>query len=212
MEKKKSKMEELLLKNWSFPILLALLCAGVWGGTHMLYVHGSGMFNDLLAAQMFVSADSAGDFMTLGLFGLGYLIARMLEGPLVGVLDIGGSVATGVGLGLPSLCLAFGFTLPVENFAVALIFGGVIGYALGALIIVMKNSMKEGVTASGANIMMGAGNALGSYLGPLVILSACNYSIGAGIGALVGAVLFYKFDKPITGGAILGSMILGLIF
>ncbi len=178
----------------------------------MLYVHGSGMFNEVLAAQMFITADSAGDFMTLGLFGLGYLIARMLEGPLVGVLDIGGSVATGVGLGLPSLCLAFGFTLPVENFAVALIFGAVIGYALGALIILMKNSMKEGVTASGANIMMGAGNALGRYLGPLVILSACNYSIGAGIGALVGAVLFYKFDKPITGGAILGSMIFGLIF
>lgn len=212
METKKSKMEELLLKNWSFPILLAMLCAGVWGGTHMLYVNGSGMFNDLLAAQMFISADSAADYMTLGLFGLGYLIARMLEGPLVGVLDIGGSVATGVGLGLPSLCLAFGFALPVENFAVALIFGAVIGYALGVLVIVMKNSMKEGVTASGANIMMGAGNALGSYLGPLVILSACKYSIGAGIGALVGSVLFYKLDKPITGGAILGSMIFGLIF
>lgn len=212
METKNNKAEAFLLKDWTFPLLLGLLCAGVWGGTHMLYVHGSGMFNDILVAQMFLSADGASDFMTLGLFGLGYLIARLLEAPLVGVLDIGGSVATGVGLGLPSLCLAFGYTAPVENFALALILGAVTGLLLGALIIFLKSTMKEGVTASGANIMMGAGNALGRYLGPLVILSACTYSIGAGLGALVGSVIFYKFDRPITGGAILGSMLLGLLF
>lgn len=36
--------------------------------------------------------------------------------------------------------------------------------------------------------------------------------IPIGIGSLVGALLFYIWQKPITGGAILGAMILGSIF
>ncbi len=34
-------------------------------------------------------------------------------------------------------------------------------------------------------------------------------SIPIGIGSLVGALLFYIWEKPITGGAILGAMMLG---
>ncbi|MBI0151429.1 DUF4310 family protein, partial [Bifidobacterium sp. M0353] len=60
--------------------------------------------------------------------------------------------------------------------------------------------------------MMGAGNASGRFLGPMIILSAMVASIPIGIGSLLGALLFYVWKKPITGGAILGAMIFGGIF
>ncbi|MDU7101041.1 MAG: DUF4310 family protein, partial [Enterobacter sp.] len=37
-------------------------------------------------------------------------------------------------------------------------------------------------------------------------------SIPIGVGSLLGALLFYIWQKPITGGAILGAMILGWLF
>ena len=212
METKQNKLHEFLLKNSSFPILLAILCAGVWGGLHMYYVNGTGLFTDVIVGQMFLNAEDTGGFMTLGLFGLGYLFARILEGPLVGILDIGGGVMTGLGVGIPSILMAFGFSAPLENFGLALLFGAVIGYLVGLLIILMKKTMSKGVTASGTNIMMGAGNALGVYLAPLLILASVKYSMGAGIGALVGALVFYLFDKNIVGGVMIGAMIFGLFF
>ena len=42
--------------------------------------------------------------------------------------------------------------------------------------------------------------------------SAMTASIPIGVGSLVGALLFYIWQKPITGGAILGAMILGWLF
>lgn len=59
---------------------------------------------------------------------------------------------------------------------------------------------------------MGAGNASGRFLGPLIILAAMGASIPIGLGSLLGALVFYLWNKPITGGAILGAMILGAIF
>ncbi|PPS64826.1 hypothetical protein CRX72_05095 [Pantoea sp. BRM17] len=64
----------------------------------------------------------------------------------------------------------------------------------------------------GADVMMGAGNASGRFLGPLIILSAMAASIPIGLGSLAGALLFYLWNKPITGGAILGAMVLGAMF
>lgn len=60
--------------------------------------------------------------------------------------------------------------------------------------------------------MMGAGNASGRFLGPLLVISAASASIPIGIGATIGAIIFYKWEKPIAGGAILGAMVLGAIF
>jgi uncharacterized protein (TIGR03579 family) len=60
--------------------------------------------------------------------------------------------------------------------------------------------------------MMGAGNAAGRYLGPLIVISAVMASIPVGIGATIGAAIFYGYKKPIAGGAIIGAMIVGIFF
>ncbi|WP_202709779.1 DUF4310 family protein, partial [Sporosalibacterium faouarense] len=142
----------------------------------------------------------------------GFLIARILEGPLVGVLDIGGSLMTGVGIGIPALMLASGVRAPIDNFLLSLITGAGIGLVIGGVIILVRKLMPQGIASSGTNIMMGAGNATGRYLGPLIIISAIQYGIPAGIGSFIGAAIFYKLDKPIAGGAILGAMILASFF
>ena len=66
--------------------------------------------------------------------------------------------------------------------------------------------------AGGTGIMMGAGNAAGRWLAPLIILSAVSYSIPAGIGAVIGSYIFLKLEKPMVGGTILGAIILAMIF
>jgi uncharacterized protein (TIGR03579 family) len=53
-------------------------------------------------------------------FGASFLFARIIEGSLVGILDIGGAIQTGVGLGVPALLLGAGFVFPVANFAASL--------------------------------------------------------------------------------------------
>jgi uncharacterized protein (TIGR03579 family) len=132
-----------------------------------------------------------------------------LEGPLVGLLDIGGSLMTGVGVGIPALFLASGIESPVKSFPLALIVGGAIGVAIGFIIIAIRKAMPDGMSAGGTGIMMGAGNATGRFLGPLIILSAIQYNIPAGVGSFLGAALFYKFDRHIAGGAIIGAMLIG---
>lgn len=209
---KDSKLKELLLKDFTFPILVALASAAIFAGTHMYITHHIGAFNEIFVVQMLDEGLRTGDYAAAAGFAAGFLIARVLEGPLVGVLDIGGSLQTGVGIGIPAVMLAAGITLPLENFALSLITGAVIGLVIGFVIILIRKLMPQGIAASGTDIMMGAGNAAGRYLGPLIIVSAISYSIPAGVGAFIGAAIFYKIDKPITGGAILGAMLLASIF
>lgn len=142
-------------------------------------------------------------------FGASFLFARIIEGSLVGILDIGGAIQTGVGLGVPALLLGAGIMFPVTNFIASLITGTVIGTAIGYVIITARKfTINQSNSTYGADVMMGAGNASGRFLGPLIILSAMTASIPIGVGSTVGALLFYIWQKPITGGAILGAMIL----
>lgn len=206
------KLHDLLMKENSFPLLTLLLGASVFAGGHMLVVHGFGLFNEIAQTEMIRQGLATGDFATPIGYASGFLLARVMEGPLVGILDIGGSFATGVGTGMVALALVAGLDVLVYNFPLALLTGAAIGLAIGLLIIGVRKTMPEGMAASGTNIMMGVGNAAGRYLGPLVILSAIGYSIPAGIGAVLGSALFYKLDKQIIGGAILGAMLLAFIF
>ena len=199
--------------DWSFPIFVGLLSAGVFAGTHMYYVYGLGAFNEVAFVSMLRSGMETGVFGAVAALGASLLFARIIEGSLVGILDIGGAIQTGIGLGVPALLLGAGFIFPVANFAASLVTGMVLGLAVGYIIILARKfTINNSDSTYGADVMMGAGNASGRFLGPLIILSAMTASIPIGLGSLVGSLLFYLWGKPITGGAILGAMVLGAIF
>ena len=199
--------------DWSFPIFVGLLSAGVFAGTHMYYLYGIGAFNEVAFVSMLRSGMETGVYGAVAAFGASSLFARIIEGSLVGILDIGGAIQTGVGLGVPALLLGAGIEFPVTNFAASLATGLVIGLAIGYVIILARKfTINQSDSTYGADVMMGAGNASGRFLGPLIILSAMGASIPIGLGSLIGALLFYLWNKPITAGAILGAMVLGAIF
>lgn len=206
-------------EDWAFPFWVGLLSSGIFAGTHMFYVHGLGAFNEIGVVAIFqagIDGAAAGDLGAYGAaaaFGVSFLFARVLEGSLVGILDIGGAIMTGVGIGLPALLLMSGISAPVESFPLALLTGFIAGVLIGAVVIlVRKLTIGQANSTFGADVMMGAGNQSGRFLGPLILIAAFTASIPVGIGATVGALGFYSWKKPIEGGAIIGAMIMGLIF
>ncbi|MFJ7734793.1 DUF4310 family protein [Lysinibacillus sp. NPDC097287] len=199
--------------DWSFPFLVALLSSGVFAGTHMFYVYKIGAFNDVAIVAMLEVGLQGGGYGVAAAFGASFLFARVLEGSLVGILDIGGAIQTGVGIGIPALLLAAGMTAPIENFAFSLLTGAILGIAIGYIVIwIRKLTVGQSNSTFGADVMMGAGNASGRFLGPLIIISAASASIPIGVGAVTGAAIFYAWKKPIVGGAIIGAMLLGAFF
>lgn len=134
------KLDDFLMKDSTFILLIMGAAAAIFAGTFM-YIHfGTGAFNDISIVAMLKDGLDGGDYAAAAGFAAGFLIARILEGPLVGLLDIGG------------------------------------------------------------------------YLAPLIVIAASSYNVYTGIGAILGAAVFYKWGKEMTGGAILGAMILGGIF
>lgn len=215
MEDKRSfgqKMDAFLMKDTTFILLIMGAAAAIFAGTFLYIRFGTGAFNDISIVAMLRDGMDGGDYAAAAGFAAGFLIARVLEGPLEGLLDIGGSLQTGVGIGLPALFLSMGWELPFSNFFVALLTGAVIGLIMGAVIMIIRKVMPEGVAVGGTSVMMGAGNATGRYLAPLIIIAAAQYNVYTGIGAVLGAAIFYKWGKELTGGAILGAMLLGGIF
>lgn len=206
------KMDAFLMKDSTFILLIMGAAAAIFAGTFMYIRFGTGAFNEISIVAMLRDGMDGGDYAAAAGFAAGFLIARVLEGPLVGLLDIGGSLQTGVGIGLPALFLSMGWELPFSNFFTALITGAVIGLIMGAAIMIIRKVMPEGVAVGGTSVMMGAGNATGRYLAPLIIVAAAQYNVYTGIGAVIGSAIFYKWGKEMTGGAILGAMILGGIF
>ncbi len=85
----------------------------------------------------------------------------------MGILDIGGAIQTGVGLGVPALLLGAGIVYPVENFGASLVTGMGIGLAIGYVIILARKfTINQSNSTYGADVMMGAGNSSGRFLGP----------------------------------------------
>lgn len=213
--------KELELKNtksfwyadWSFPIIVGLMSAGVFAGTSMYFNYGTGAFNEVAFVAMLKAGMTGGSYGACAAFGASFLFARILEGSLDGILDLGGSILTGVGLGIPAILLSVNIKEPIKNFPLALLTGAIIGVIIGFIIYAIRHfTLKQSSSTFGADIMMGAGNETGRFLGPLIIISATQASIPIGLGAIIGAVLFYAWKKPITGGAIIGAMIAGLFF
>ncbi|MFD1418714.1 DUF4310 family protein [Companilactobacillus keshanensis] len=199
--------------EWSFPILVGLMSAGVFAGTHMYYQYGVGAFNEVAIVAMLKAGMDGGSYGAAAAFGASFLFARILEGSLVGILDLGGSILTGVGIGIPAIMLSVGWKAPITNFSFAIATGLVLGIAIGGIItLVRKYTINQSQASFGADVMMGAGNSSGRFLGPLILISAATASIPIGIGSIIGAVIFYLWKKPIAGGAILGAMVLGAFF
>jgi uncharacterized protein (TIGR03579 family) len=122
--------------EWSFPIFVATLAAGIFAGTHLYYVYKVGAFNDIpIVALLAAGIADPAQLGAAAAFGASFLFARVLEGPLVGILDIGGSLQTGVGIGIPALLLTWNITAPLENFWLALIVGALIGLVIGFIIV-----------------------------------------------------------------------------
>jgi uncharacterized protein (TIGR03579 family) len=196
----------------AFPVLLAMACAAALGGINMQLVNSKGSFGTVVLVGMLKSAIENGNYAVLAAYAGGNLFARFLEGPLVGILDIGGSICTGVSFGLTALILAAGWKTILYSFPLALLVGAVIGFSLGVVIEAIRKGGGFTTSASAATaIMLGAGNSIGAFFGPLVIVTAIRYSIPAGFGAIVGAALMYAMKKPIIGGAVIGAMLLGVL-
>ncbi len=76
--------------DWSFPIFVGLLSSGVFAGTHMYYLYGIGAFNEVAFVAMLKAGMDTGVYGAVAAFGASFLFARIIEGSLVGILDIGG--------------------------------------------------------------------------------------------------------------------------
>lgn len=203
------KLRDYLEKDATFIVLFGLATAGVIGGTSIFLEHGTGLFNEIYIGEMLNVGLETGDYSAPAAFAVGFLIARLLEGPLVGILDVGGALMTGLGVGIPALILSLGMDNLIRNFPIAILVGLVLGLVIGVLLILIRKSAPDLSLDTATSIMMGAGNSSGEALGPLVLLSAVSYSIPAGVGAIIGSFLFYKYKKPMVGGAILGAIIVG---
>lgn len=206
------KFDDFMMKDSTFIWLIMGAAAAVFAGTFMYIKFGTGAFNEIPIVAMLKDGMDGGDYAAAAGFAAGFLIARVLEGPLVGLMDIGGTLMTGVGIGFPALFLSANIKFPFSNFLFALLVGAVIGLAMGVVIMIIRKLVPEGVAVGGTSIMMGAGNTIGRYLAPLIVVAATQYNVYAGIGAIVGSAIFYKWGKEMTGGAILGAMVLGGIF
>lgn len=206
------KIEQFLLTDIAFIVLLGLASAAVIGATQMFLVDGVGATNEIFVTELLTTGKTTGDYSGASSFAAGFLLARLLEAPLVGILDIGGALMTGIGIGIPALALDLGYGFVMQSFLGALGFGFVVGALIGCFLILLKKFMPQNFPIAATAVMMGAGNKTGEALGPLVVVYAVSYSLPAGIGAIIGASLFYKLDKPIVGGAIIGSMVVCSIF
>ncbi len=197
------RFKDLFMKDWFFFVIAACICAGVVGSAHMYLIEGTGYMNGLTGALLL----KEGDFTTAAGFGGGFLIARILEGPLVGLIDIGGSMMHGVGCGVVGLLYSVGLGFLVDNFALSIITGAVIGLAIAAVVMGIRYLVPSGIQAGGSDIMMGVGHQLSSWLGPLFLISALSVSVPIGIAGTIGGTLFYLKGKNIVGGIIIGMFI-----
>lgn len=202
------KMKELFMKDWFFFVISMAICCGVMGSVHMYMIHGTGYLNGLAGAQLL----RQGDYATAAGYGGGFLIARVLEGPLVGLIDIGGGMMHGVGCGVAGLLYASGLGWLIDNFALSLLTGAATGLIIAAIVMGVRYLVPSGIQAGGSDIMMGVGHQLSAWLGPLFLIAALGASIPIGVCGAAGGTLFYLKGKNVVGGIIIGMFIAAFIW
>ncbi|MFP9213109.1 DUF4310 family protein, partial [Enterococcus faecalis] len=89
--------------DWSFTLIVGIMSAAVFAGTHMYVMYGVGAFNEVSIVAMLKAGLDGGSYGAAAAFGASFLFARILEGSLVGILDLGGSILTGIGIGVPAI-------------------------------------------------------------------------------------------------------------
>ncbi len=198
-----TKFKDMFMKDWFFFIIAITICAGVMGSVHMYMVYNTGYMNGLAGGQLL----KAGDYATAAGYGAGFLIARILEGPLVGIIDIGGGMMHGVGCGIAGLLYESGMGWVFDNLFTSLLAGAICGAVIAAIVMGVRYLVPKGVQAGGTDIMMGVGHQLSVWLGPLFLVAALGSSIPVGVCGAIGGALFYKYDKNIIGGIILGMFV-----
>ncbi|EMH6403757.1 DUF4310 family protein [Providencia rettgeri] len=75
--------------EWSFPIFVGLLSAGIFAGTHMYVVYGFGAFNEVAFVAMLRAGLDTGVYGAVAAFGASFLFARIIEGSLVDAGSVG---------------------------------------------------------------------------------------------------------------------------
>lgn len=201
-------MKKLFMKDWFFIVILAVMGSAFFATNNMFLAHGVGSLNGV-TQNLYLSER---DWITMGSMGVGFVLARLLEGPMVGVLDIGGGMMVTVGAFAPSMVALMGFEFVLDNFVLSLIVGAVIGAAIGVFIMTIRKLIPAGITASGSDIMMGVGHSMSAYMGPLFIICALGVSIPIGIFAAVGGAIFFAMKKNPVGGIVIGMFIASFIW
>lgn len=202
------RMKDLFMQDWFFIVLMALLGAGVYTATNMYLTYGVGTFNDV-GMNMYLAEK---DWVTLGSMGVGFLIARTLEGPMVGLLDIGGGVMVGIGAFMVSMTGVLGFDFILNSFILSLLVGAAFGAIQGSLIMLIRKVIPAGITASGSDIMISVGHQMSLYMGPLFIICALSVSIPIGICAAIGGAIFFALGKNEVGGVVIGIFLASFIW
>ena len=181
------------MQDWFFIVIMAIMGAGVYTTSNMYLTYGVGTFN-MVDAQIYLSER---DWMTMGSMGIGIYLARIMEGSMVGLIDIGGGVMVGIGMFLVGMTGILGFEVVLDNFYLSLLVGGLLGMVQGTVMMLIRKLIPAGVTASGSDIMMGVGHQISSYMGPLFILCALMVSIPMGICAAIGGAIFFDVNSEL---------------
>lgn len=202
------KFREFLMNDVTFIILMVMISAGVMASTNLFVTDGVGAMASVSLITMLEAGVESGDWAVLIGFSGGFLLARVLEGPLVGILDIGGSIMAGVGFGMFGLIASTGFGSTIlTSFTFALAAGAIVGLGLGLIIMGIRKFIPSGVTAGGTDIMMGVGHQMGAWLPPLILISALQANMIMGIAAAAGGAISFLRGKGMMGGIILGMFV-----
>ena len=121
--------------DWSFPLIVGIMSAAVFAGTQM---YGVGAFNEVSIVAMLKAGLDGGSYGAAAAFGASFLFARILEGSLVGILDLGGSILTGIGIGVPAILLSMKIAAHFVFFVLYLLCGLVLCLIVVFIIVLIR--------------------------------------------------------------------------
>ena len=112
-------------------------------------------------------------------------------------MDLGGSILTGISIGIPAIFLKYYEGFAHQSIAaLSLITGAVLGLLVGSVIgSIRKFTSNQANSTFGTDVMIGAEDSSGRFLGPLIVLSACGASRFRWDRPTLGSLGFYAWKK-----------------